>query len=256
MELKDAIFVRKSIRTYTKQPMEPDILDQLSGFVTGLNPPFENIQWSHEVLPHDDMRRFVGDKRKLEAPYYLVLRSEKTRGCLQNTGYLGEMAVLFLTAKGIATCWQGGLECENDLPKKLPYIAAVAFGYSAEPFRASLAEFKRKRLNKICSVDLSGGEAGVIGAARLAPSGMGLQPCRFRVEAGRIEVFRKKHIIKFPAISYMQCVDAGVAMAHIEVAARAEGYDVIAEFPPREPHWPGNIYQATFIIKRIEKNEA
>lgn len=253
MTLMEAVIARKSIRSYHMEEIDADILEKIVDFISELNPPYGGIDWDFDILPFDDMCTLVGGRPRLEAPHYLVLRSEKNKGCLQNAGYLGEMAVLYMTTLGIATCWQGGLECEHDFPNCLPYITAVAFGYSDEPFRTSAAEIKRKKMSSVAAGELKDYKGPIVEAARLAPSSMGMQPCRFTALQNRINVYRKKHFIRFPAISYAQCMDVGVSIAHIDAAARAAGYDIKAEKQEPEPIWGKNIYQATIHLSKQEE---
>ena len=147
MTLDEAILKRRSIRSYDMEELEPEIIDGLVDFLSELKVPDDTIDWNFDILPLDDMRNILNGVPRLQAPHYLVIRSEKIKNCLQNAGYIGEMAVLWLTAHGIATCWQSTLdvEPEHDFPDVLPYITTVAFGRSTEPFRADPSEIKKKK---------------------------------------------------------------------------------------------------------------
>ena len=61
------------------------------------------------------------------------------------------MAVLWLTEKGVATCWQGSasITSENDFYGSLPFVTAIALGYSDEPFREKASEFDRLPSEKL-----------------------------------------------------------------------------------------------------------
>ncbi len=258
MTMMEAITARKSIRSYDLEPVEQEILDDLVDFLSDLEVPEPGIDWNFDLLPLEDMCKVVDGVPRLQAPHYLVIRSEKIKGCLQNAGYLGEMAVLYLTTRGIATCWQGGLEAENDFEGVLPYIIAIAFGHSTEPFRTSAAEFKRKKLLSLVTGTTKDYRGPIFEAARLAPSSMGMQPIRYTSIDNQITVYRAPKFVKLPAISYMQCVDAGVAMAHIEVAARAQGYRVRYEKLEPAPVWKKYVYQMTLTLfpeQKIESGE-
>lgn len=256
MTLMEAITARKSIRSYDMEPLDEEVLEGLVDFLSDLEPPEPGIDWNFDLLPLEDMCKVVNGVPRLQAPHYLVLRSEKIKGCLQNAGYLGEMAVLYLTTQGIATCWQGGLEAETDFDGVLPFIIAIAFGKSDEPFRTSPAEFKRKKLLSLVAGTTKGYRGPVFEAARLAPSSMGMEPIRYTSIDNQITVYRAPKLIKLPAISYMQCVDAGIAMAHLEIAAKDQGYRVRYEKLDPAPAWKKYVYQMTLTLFPVDGGQS
>lgn len=248
MTLLEAITARKSIRSYDMTPLDDEVLDGLVDFLSDLEPPESQIDWNFDLLPLEDMCKVVNGVPRLQAPHYLVLRSEKIKGCLQNCGYLGEMAVLYLTTQGIATCWQGGLEAEKDFEDVLPYIITIAFGRSDEPFRTSAAEHKRKKASALVTGSTKGYREPIFEAARLAPSSMGLEPIRYTSFDNEITVYRGSKMGKIPQLAYMECVDAGIAMAHIQIAAKAQGYRVRFEKLSPPPEWKKYTYQMTLKL--------
>ncbi len=247
MTLDEAIIARRSIRSYDMEELEPELIDRLVDFLSELTVPDDTIDWNFDILPLDDMRRLVNGVPRLQAPHYLVIRSEKQKNCLQNAGYIGEMAVLWLTAQGIGTCWQSSLEAENDFPDVLPYISCVAFGRSQEPFRSSPEEItKKKKLSAIAYGDMRSPRREIMELTWMAPSCMNMEPVRYLVDTHRIHIYRKNNrILKFNQFNYFQCLDVGVAMAHLEVAAKKYGYRVIFERLSPEPDFRKEIYQAT-----------
>ena len=238
MTLDEAILKRRSIRSYDMEELEPEIIDGLVDFLSELKVPDDTIDWNFDILPLDDMRNILNGIPRLQAPHYLVIRSEKIKNCLQNAGYIGEMAVLWLTAHGIATCWQSTLdvEPEHDFPDVLPYITTVAFGRSTEPFRSDPSEIKE-----------------IMELTWMAPSCMNAEPVRYLVDTHRIHIYRKNNkLLKFNQLNYYQCLDVGVAMAHLEVAAKKYGYQVIFERLSPEPDFRKEIYQASAHLVKEE----
>ncbi len=254
MTLDEAIIARKSIRSYDMEELEPEIIDGLVDFLSELTVPDDSIDWNFDILPLDDMRNILNGIPRLQAPHYLVIRSEKIKNCLQNAGYIGEMAVLWLTAHGIATCWQGSLEPEKDFEGVLPFIAAVAFGRSEEPFRKSADEIKKKkRLSAVAYGDMKSPRREIMELTWMAPSCMNTEPVRYLVDTHRIHIYRRNNkILKFNQFNYFQCLDVGVAMAHMEVAAKKYGYRVIFERLSPEPDYRKEIYQASAHLIREE----
>ena len=254
MTLDEAIIARRSIRSYELEELEPEIIDGLVDFLSDLTVPDDSIDWNFDILPLDDMCRVVNGVPRLQAPHYLVIRSEKIKNCLQNAGYIGEMAVLWLTAHGIASCWQSSLEPEKDFEDVLPYITAVAFGRSEEPFRKSVDEIKKKkRLSAIAYGDMGFPRKEIMELTWMAPSCMNMEPVRYLVDTHRIHIYRKNNkILKFNQFNYFQCLDVGVAMAHMEVAAKKYGYRVIFERLEPEPDFRKELYQASAHLVREE----
>ncbi len=252
MTLYDAIPIRKSIRSYESARLEQTYLDELAAFLSEQEPPLAGIDWDFDILSYDEITQIIAGPPKLLAPHFLVLRSEKKQGCLQNCGYLGELAVLWLTARGFGTCWQGGLEVQKDFPDVLPYVIAVGFGRPAEPLRSGEEEFDRKPLLRLGYGDLKGPLRPALEAARLAPSGMGMQPIRFYCVGNRVHIYRKKPLLGVPQLNFLQCVDAGVSAAHLREAGEALGYRVLLEKLEPAPELQKRlIYQmsARFLTK-------
>ena len=253
MQLYDAIFIRKSVRSFESAPLDQSVLDGLVDFLSELEAPQGEIDWDFDILSYDDITPILAGPPKLLAPHYLVLRSQKVKGCLQNCGWLGEMAVLWLTAQGVGTCWQGGLECQHDFDGVLPYIVAIGFGRPAEPMRACAEDFDRKALGRLALGDTKGPLRPLLEAARLAPSSMGMQPIRYIVAGNRIHLYRKKPLLPMPQLSYSQCIDAGAAAAHLCAAGKAQGYDVLLERLEPAPEYKKNmLYQMTARCIRSE----
>ena len=247
MTLDEAIIARRSIRSYHMEELEPELIEALVDFLSELTVPDDSIDWNFDILPLDDMCKIVNGIPRLQAPHYLVIRSEKIKNCLQNAGYIGEMAVLWLTAHGIGTCWQGSLEAETDFEGVLPYITAIAFGRSDEPFHQSADEIsKKKKLSAIAYGDMKSPRREIMELTWMAPSAMNMMPVRYLVDTHRIHIYRRNNrIFKFNQFNYFQCLDVGVAMAHLQVAAGKYGYRVIFERLSPEPDFRKEIYQAS-----------
>ena len=256
MTLSEAILKRKSIRSFELEELEPEFIDELADFLSELTVPDDSIDWNFDILPLDDMMKILNGVPRLQAPHYLVIRSEKIKNCLQNAGYIGEMAVLWLTAHGVATCWQSTLEVEeeNDYDGVLPYITTVAFGPSKEPFRQSLDEMKKKKkLSAVAYGDMNSPRKEIMELTWMAPSCMNMEPCRYLVDTHRIHIYRKNNkLLKFNQFNYYQCLDVGVAMAHMEVAANSYGYNVTFERLSPAPDYRKEIYQASAHLTKIE----
>jgi len=252
MALNTAISKRRSFRSFIQTPLSEDIMDGLVDFISALEPPAEDIDWNFDTLPYIDMVRICSREPGVKAPHYLVLRAERKLFSLQMSAYIGEMAVLYLTDLGIGTCWLGNLSVDpnQDFPDSLPFVAAIAFGHSDESFREDAYFDDRLPANKTCYGQYAKYRE-IMDAARYAPTWMNKQPCAFIAdERNTIHIYRKKPFMKNPVLSYTQCLDAGAAMAHLEITAQAAGYHRARLFRlSREPMFKKMIYQASLELK-------
>ena len=137
MTLYDSIFQRRSFSSFIQEPLDASVIDGLVDFLSDSVAPIDDIDWNFDTLPYIDMVRIAEREPGIRAPHYLVLRAERKEGCLQNCGYLGERAVLYLTSLGIGTHWLGSVTIGEDFPDTLPYVIAIAFGRSEEAFRSA-----------------------------------------------------------------------------------------------------------------------
>ena len=246
------ILRRKSFRSFREDAPDAKLMEDLVDFLSGLTPPEEEIDWNFDTLPYLDMVKLCISEPGVKAPMYLLLRAERKRFSLQNCGYLGEMAVLWLTERNVATCWQGSASItkENDFPGSLPFVTAIALGYSDEPFRESASEFDRQPYDKLVYNRVEAYRP-ILELGRLAPSSYNRQPCVFvSDDRQRIHLFRKQSLFASPVKEFEQCVDCGAALAHLELGAREAGYDPKIQrlYPP--PRFKRSLsYQASVVLE-------
>ena len=91
----------------------------------------------------------------------------------------------------------------------------------------------------------------ILELGRLAPSSFNRQPCVFVTDdRKRIHLFRKQGLIANPITEFAQCVDAGAALAHLELGAQAQGFHTeIQRLYPAPRFKFGLTYQATVVLK-------
>ncbi len=245
MSIPQSIIARKSFHTFKKKPVEDTILDELADYLSGLTPPYSELDWNFDTLPHTDLMQIATRSYGIESPTYLVLRSTKKAGCLQNMGYIGEMAILWLTEKGLGTMWQGSVNvnAEDDFPDLLPYITCIALGYSDEPFRKTAEESERKPLKKTTFGQTEGYEE-YLEAARLAPSYGNRQMTRIVCDKqGKMHLFRQKAMLNNPVLTYQDCVAVGASLAHLDLAMKADGLTPRTYVVEPAPSFRDFIYQ-------------
>ena len=250
-ELFDSIGRRKSCQKFREEELRAEDMDGLVDFLSELEAPEEEIDWNFDTLPYLDMMRICSTAPAVRAPVYLVLRAERKNFSLQNCGYLGELAVLWLTARGVATCWQGSAQVDpnEDYRGSLPYVTCIAMGYGEDAFRAPGEQPERKEAEKVI-FNRTPEYTPILEAARIAPSSFNRQPWAFvSDDRQRLHLFRKKSMLANPVTEFHQCVDCGAALAHLEVAAKARGYEPEFKRLKPEPSFKrGLVYQCSLQL--------
>ncbi len=250
--LASQILRRKSFRSFLEDAPDPKLMEDLVDFLSDLTPPEPDIDWNFDTLPYKDMVKLCMTEPGIKAPCYLLLRAERKRFSLQNCGYLGEMAVLWLTSRNVATCWQGSASItrENDYPGSLPFVTAIALGYSDESFRESASEFDRLPSEKLIFNRVEEYRP-ILELGRLAPSSFNRQPCVFvSDDRKRLHLYRRQKLFANPVTEFEQCVDSGVALAHLELGARDAGYSPAIQRLYPAPKFKRNLaYQASVVLE-------
>ena len=250
LEMKDAIIARRSVRKYTGQKLDELLLDDLADFISAIKPLHDNIPVDVVLYEKDDFRQDFSRSSLYGATDYVVLRSAmNTRGYLQNVGFIGEQIALWLTHRGISSCW-AGMAKQKTTPSRgeLPYVISVEFGRGDdEPFRRQPEEVPRKKLHEFLLNEI-GNPAflKVLEAGRLAPSAMNFQPVRFLTDEHNIYICRKKPPLRNPYMDHMQQIDVGAAMANMYVMCGGSCAFIRQSDPPELPD--GILYEYTMRL--------
>ena len=248
MTRKEAIVARRSVRTYTGEPLKDKQLLDLRQFIATVKPLHPSIKMGLNILSRQDFLRQFSAFGAHDSAHYLVIRSVRKEGYLENAGFIGQQIALYLTEQGVGSCWLGNIRPrEAEAPGQLPYVICMSFGRpDNSPIRHSPDEAKRKLVHELvmgqisnpCLLDL-------LNAARLAPSAINLQPVRYMTESTNIYAYRKLPLLNIEKLHLLQSIDVGIALANIYVAS-----DFTRVFV-REKHFPtpvGNcIYEYTCL---------
>ena len=241
----NAIYNRKSIRKYRKEPVESSKLNDLSKFIEGLTPLYEDIKTEIVILSEKDIKLLL----PIKSPHYVAIYSEAKDGYLPNAGFMLQQVDLYLSANGIGACWLGmGLPQKESASRNgLEFVITLAFGYAEDPLnRQNTAEFKRKSLSEISDVK---GAEDLLEAARLAPSASNTQPWNFSGSADCIIISRKlPNILKAAMYGKFNRIDIGIAMCHLWIAAQHQS-KIIEFTKDNYAVSKGNEYIATAHIR-------
>lgn len=214
MELKEMIYKRKSIRSYTGELVNDVTLHQIQKFASGLKPLYPNIKTEFKIVEKDHVKCIL----PWLPPQLIAIFSEDKEGAYENAGFLFQQMDLYLQSIGLGTCWLGmGKMSAQDLTAvqtsdNMKFIMLLAFGYpSGNALRSDVSEFKRKPL-----AEISDQEDKKLEPARLAPSSVNSQPWYFTHEDDKIHVYcTNPKLLKY--LGNMNRIDIGIALAHLYV---------------------------------------
>ncbi len=259
MKNLDAIFSRRSVRTYLKTPVSDELVKKLIEAYAKY-PRLNDLRQRIAVMPTDKVKSamtgIVGSYGSMKnPPYYAIGVCE----CGQNDqvafGYVFEHFMLECVKEGLGACWVGGFFKKSILDQLVSMhdneriICVAPFGYAAKPrfaertMRSAIKADGRAPFDKRFFHDKWGRGASaklpedspyrkLFEAARWSPSASNMQPCHYIYDEKRIVLcvlttLQKKYpdvIAKDRAEDLnFQNVDAGIAMAHITIAGRELG---------------------------------
>lgn len=256
MTTYEAIFNRRSVRKYKMEPIPGDVFRQLDRFLEELIPLYPEIGWKFVLFNAMDDEGSTKGLFRVKAPYYLVCYTQDAVNAGRQAGYLTEQVVLYLTAHGIGTCYQGGARAVvKDAPEGMEQRIVVAFGYPEEEIYRESGKAKRHNITDICifKEEPEAEISRILTAARLAPSSVNSQPWRFVVYRNRVHVFAKDNVIsKIPATREMREVDMGIMLYHMALTAEELWMDAVMAYQPQlaERKVRGNTYVMSMMVQK------
>jgi nitroreductase len=259
MEISEVIRLRKSVRTFRPGEVPRDLLNRLlCNFEANdrLNDiPVTMMPMPSEIVG-DAMTGLIGSYGSIQgAPEWIIGKSRAGAHYQENFGFRMEQMILDCTGAGLGTCWVGGFFNLSRLTELVPLVGdeqivcITPVGYAAgrrmaERTMRSLGGLnRRKPLDERVFHGRWGAPASgylssrkdvleVLELARWAPSASNKQPCHYVVDDGRILITVLTSLHRdYPRVvtrgtgmsTNFQGIDAGIAMSHIHLAARALG---------------------------------
>lgn len=220
MELLEAIKARHSVRSFTNQKIEGEVLDALRQCVEECNRESGlSMQLClEEPRAFDSILARYGKFRNVRN--YVALVGKKGRRLEECCGYYGEKVVLRAQQLGLNSCWVASTFSRSKsvarvkLGEKLLLVIALGYGedQGAPPIRT-------KPIAALCHVD---GEMPPwfekgMQAARLAPTALNQQRFTFELDGNRVKATA--------GIGFNTKVDLGIAKYHFELGAGREGWE-------------------------------
>lgn len=222
MNIYEAIFCRKSVRKFRMEPVDAALLVQLGKFINTISPLDGESRVMLEIHEHLNHRETIKGMWKVEAPYYILVYSDEGQTAWRNAGYVAEQAVLYMTMKGLGSCYLGETKVGSAQKDGLKRVLVIAFGYADEKLYRDSEGARRLPLGSLCVYKDEPGEnlKKILKAARLAPSSMNTQPWRFVAYADRLYIFAKKEMLPQPKVlGIMREFNIGIMLSHIMLSA-------------------------------------
>lgn len=213
MEAKEMIFLRKSVRSYTNEPVTPELLAKI--YAMELTPLYPEIAVRWEIVGRDQVKCIC----PWTTPQVITIYSQKAEGDLENIGFLFQQLELRLQAMGLGVCWLGmGQLNQQAAPNRqddMQFRIMLAFGHpKGHALREGPQEFRRKTLSQIADHPDERLEP-----ARLAPSSVNSQPWYFTHDGGCLHVYcTTAGLLQSKARQDMNRIDIGIALAHLWIS--------------------------------------
>lgn len=254
MTLYEAIFKRKSVRTYRMEELPEVLLHNIRKYEKEIDRMYPSLRY--ELVIFNAVKEKIQMKGlfRVKAPYYMALFIEDKEGHMEEAGYILEQLVLFMTTKGIATCYQGGARLVEDIFfPELKLAMIVAFGFAEGAMFRQEKGAKRFPMESIAFIKeaISDDIRLLLRAGRMAPSALNSQPWRMMVYDNRIHIFSKRGMGMIEA-SPMDRLNVGILAAHFAVAAEEFWLDITFNVSTvvKEMDFKNNCYITTLHIER------
>ena len=219
MKFIDAIYKRKSVKTFLNLEIESDLIGRIKKAIDCAANQYKDIKMN--VVMSDYCRK------SFLAPYYIGVYTDGNRKSEINAGYVLQQVVIYLTAIGIATCYQANNTVFREKDSMGHEMTlSLAFGYPSSDMYRSKHEINRVKTDKICFYKEKPNSevAELIELGRISPSAYNVQPWRFVVYSNRIHVFLKKSKVK--RFTKMEYVNMGIMLANMVIGAEEKWIDI------------------------------
>lgn len=261
---------RKSVRTYRKQDIPEQTLNQVRDYLkqdTGLF----DVPITFSIL--NAQEDHVGSPVILGADTYVAGKYKKQKNAELSFGYAFEKFVLYATSLGLGTVWlaatidRKAFEKAMRLEEDEVMPAVTPLGYAAEKrsiresmMRKGLKSDSRRLFEDLFFYEdfqnpLKAVDAGrwqlPLEAVRIAPSATNKQPWRAVVEKDKVHFYEKKTKgYAKEATGDVQKVDLGIALCHFEIGAEESGLKGRwIQADPGIPSAEDTEYIATYMLE-------
>ena len=209
--MQDAIYYRRSCRSYSNEPLSQEILQEIQAFSKTLVPLDETIQTAMQIVSGDAVRFYLPWKSSQLIAFF----SQHKPGHLENAGFMLQQMDLWLQHRGIGVCWLGlgKLKSQVKFPEGMEFVILLAFGTPKESLSKQMRKFSRKTM-----AEISDREDARLECVRVAPSSTNSQPWYFTHEGNTLHAFRSEAgLLRHAMLGTMNRIDMGIALVHLYV---------------------------------------
>jgi nitroreductase len=250
LPITEIIVKRRSVRTYSKEPIPEAVKVKLKEYSNKLQGPFD-AKVRFELLDKSELKSDANIKLGTYgmiqgASNFIAAAVEKKEHNMEQVGYILENLILYATSLGLGTCWLAGTFKKSEFSKALKVGAdevlpiVTPLGYASrlrnpvDMLIKPVPERKiRKSWDRLFFKDnfygaLDEAEAGAytvpLEMLRLAPSASNKQPWRVVKVGDTFHFYLAHNAIYGSRYPYdLQKIDMGIAMSHFELTAKELG---------------------------------
>ena len=275
MELYDAIFYRKTIKSYSSKIIKKPLLEEIKKICENITYLNNDLNIKAHLIERGHIIHFLISKEYgVKAPHYILITSNKGEDYLQNIGFAIEKLVLELTCLGVGSSW---LKCQlkredvkefvqldeidseydddedNEIDEsKIEYpVSLLAIGYPDEYeslFRKSKRSYDRKKTKEICR-KFNQKWNDVLDGVRVAPSIMNKQPWVFKERDYGFDLYESDSNKRLK-IEDENKISMGVALRHFDICCKEKNLDI--EYVKKNIK---DKRKKTYFISIIDKNQ-
>ncbi len=248
ISVAELIMTRRSVRTFSEQPVSEEIRQKITDYLAKLTNPFQ-VKVAFKLMQSDA----AVNAAKL-GTYGVIKGAKDFFGAavkdgdfaLEALGYEFEQLILYIESLGLGTCWLGGTFNRSEFAQEMALesderlVAISPFGFEAD--KRSFTEKMMRRLSKGDSrndwsalffdqnfavpltPEAAGDFASALEMVRLAPSASNKQPWRIIKDKQTFHFFEQKAPGYSQTFAYdIQRVDMGIAACHFELTNLDQG---------------------------------
>jgi len=256
MNIIETIHKRRSVRTYTGEPLRDEHISQIKQYISQLKTPFGvNARIELISVNSDEGPVKLGTYGWIKgACDYLALIYEEMPFAETAAAYMFEQVVLYCTHLGLGTCWLGGSFSRSDFKKqitlnsneKLRIVSPVGYIGDKKRFlekyivnadknhasRKPFGElFYEKNFNNPLTEAAAGSFLTALEMVRLSPSANNKQEWRVLLENKTLHFYKKPYPM-------FDAIDMGIALCHFELSCKELGiegkFEQIKDYPAHE----------------------
>ena len=240
---------RRSVRTYSGEPLTEELLQQLRNYVSNIQGPFKP-KVRLELIENSSIEQVNGGKIGTYGVIkgskdYVAGVVEEGEKSLEQLGYVLESFILYATSLGLGTCWLGGTFKRNQFSslvglkeqESIPIVTPIGYPGTKRSIVESLMRFgagsdQRKQWEELFFsnsflqplVNNETEYCQALEGVRLAPSASNKQPWRVIRLNGIYHFYIKRNKGYAKSLGFdIQSIDMGIAMCHFELVLKELG---------------------------------